>query len=125
MARHVIGWVQSHLQLEMTGLVAVVIEFPRVYPGYKSDIDPNDLLDLAAVGGAIAVYCTKGAISHVFPSEWKGQVPKKVMNERVKNALDVGERQVIDSVGARDHNTYDAVGIGLNFFGRLTKKVYA
>jgi hypothetical protein len=52
----------------------------------------------------------------LYPSEWKGQVPKDVMNERVLKRLSVKEHEALVS---SDHNTLDAVGIGLFHSGRL------
>ncbi len=103
----------------------LVIEMPRIYPGsgqQKGDL--NDLLDLAAVVG----YCEGlhqgeegawGPRSRVFPAQWKGQVPKKIMTARILSKLSEIELGRIERVGAKDHNTLDAVGIGLWKLGRL------
>lgn len=102
------------------------VEFPRVYPGL-SDIDLNDLLDVAGVASAFLnhPYIPTTDCRFVYPSEWKGTIKKKIMTERIQNALTESERGLIKSVGSKDHNTIDAVGIGLHFLGRLNKKVYA
>lgn len=108
--------------------VVCVVEMPVVYPGSKKGNDPNDLLALTGVGGAfvsIVQYALTGAISTpisvktVKPAEWKGQVPKQIMNERVQKKLSKEELGKVVSVGALDHNTWDAVGIGLFALGRL------
>ena len=97
----------------------MVIEMPRIYPGsgqQKGDL--NDLLDLAAVVG----YCEGrfgGRIERVFPARWKGQVPKKIMTARILSKLSPLELSKIQRVGAKDHNTIDAIGIGLWKLGRL------
>lgn len=98
---------------------ALMVEFPRVYPGMPKT-DPNDLLDLAGVAGALGALIKP--LGHVFPSDWKGQVPKKVMNERVLLALQKDEIESIETHGAKDHNTLDAVGIGLHHYGRINRK---
>lgn len=99
---------------------SLIVEFPRIYPGMpKTDL--NDLLDLAGVCGALAAFAPS-TILHVFPSEWKGQVPKLVMNDRVLKSLTTDERMRIVKVGAKDHNTLDAVGIGLYHFGRINRR---
>jgi hypothetical protein len=97
----------------------LVIEVPRIYPHSRDQKgDLNDLLELAGVVGAIAARAR--VIQFVYPSEWKGQLPKKVMNERVLKALDVKTEG--GALVHHDHNTLDAVGIGLHYFGRIGKK---
>lgn len=112
--------------------MAMAVEFPRIYPGL-SDIDLNDLLDVAGVASAFVSAAAwypdsslmLGSARFVYPSEWKGTIKKKIMTERIQNSLTESERGLIKSVGSKDHNTIDAVGIGLHFLGRLNKKVYA
>ena len=103
-------------------LSKVCVEMPKVYPGMpKTDI--NDLLDLAGVLGAIVSHpWALGVVEWFYPQDWKGQVPKATMNARVKERLTAEERQAIFSVGAKDHNTLDAIGIGLHSLGRLERK---
>lgn len=97
----------------------LVVEFPVIYPGV-SEIDPNDLVDLAGVDGALAAHMIRPeTVRHVTPREWKGQVPKKIMNRRVLSKLSDIEKSRIEKVGAKDHNTLDAIGIGLHMLGRL------
>lgn len=105
-------------------LRVVCIELPRIYPRggelKKTDfIDPNDILDVACVGAAVASHYSKLLVESVFPADWKGQVPKQIMTERIKRKLSTEEHAVVRSVGAKDHNTFDAVGIGLHYLGRL------
>ncbi len=98
--------------------VHLVIEMPRIYRGsgqQKGDL--NDLLNLAAVVGYMeAVFPSH---TRVFPADWKGQVPKKVMNARVFSKLTLDELRRVEREGAKDHNTLDAIGVGLHHFGRL------
>jgi hypothetical protein len=82
--------------------------------------DTNDLLDLAGVLGA-ATANASADIFHCFPADWKGQVPKAMMNERVKGFLSAHEHAHVVSVGALDHNTWDSVGIGLFFLKRMKR----
>lgn len=119
MARAVRLWADA----ATTDVRKVIIEFPRIYPhAAQQKGDPNDLLELTGVGGAIAALFSKADIESRFPAEWKGQVPKDVMVKRIQNALDISEKASVRSVGAKDHNTWDAVGIGLAYLGRLHKK---
>lgn len=110
------------LSEQIMGGQPLVIEMPRIYPGsgqQKGDL--NDLLDLAAIVG----YC-EGLNGlrfppprRVFPAQWKGQVPKKIMTARILKHLTPYELDKIERVGAKDHNTIDAIGIGLWDLGRL------
>lgn len=96
----------------------VVVEMPRVYPRSKGD--PNDLIAIAGVAAAFARSFVGGAGPHMYyPAEWKGQVPKDIMGRRIKAKLSAEELGRIESIGAKDHNTIDAIGIGLKFLGRL------
>lgn len=98
-------------------LTRVILEFPRIYPrAAQQKGDLNDLLDLAGVDGAIAGLFSGCEILHVFPSDWKGQVPKPIMTKRIYSKLSEAEKAVLAN---KDHNTLDAVGIGLHHFGRL------
>lgn len=110
------------------GTDIVVIEKPRIYPGPSRDKagnmrDLNDLIDLACVAGGIAALFDTQQIITVYPADWKGQMPKEKMNKRVLDTLTPEERKCIQSVGKLDHNTLDAIGIGLHYLGRLNKRV--
>lgn len=99
----------------------VVLEMPRVYPG-PAKVDLNDLLDLAGVNGAVVSAIQVPAVTHYFPSDWKGQQPKPVTLKNIRAALREGESNVIVTVGAKDHNTYDAIGIGLYHHRRYGRR---
>lgn len=105
----------------------VIVEFPQVYPGAPS-VDLNDLLDVAGVASALISrfegYPCPVDCRYVLPREWKGNIQKDIMTQRIKNSLGVGELNCIEWVGAKDHNTLDAAGIGLWALGRLNRKVY-
>jgi len=110
------------------GCALLLIEHPRVYPGsaqQKGDL--NDLLDLTGVGGAIAarmgVSGSNPAIETVFPSDWKGQVPKDMMTERIRRCMTEEERvRIAKCPASLMHNVLDGCGIGLYKLGRLNKK---
>ena len=98
----------------------LIIEMPRIYPGsgqQKGDL--NDLLNLAAVVGHNEALFSALRSRRVFPAQWKGQVPKKAMNQRILKRLSLFEAARIQSAGAKSHNVIDAVGIGLFACGRL------
>lgn len=112
--RH-LNWPLDHDKL------AVVIEKPRIYPhGAQRKGDLNDLLDLAEVVGACGASFTHTRT--VYPRDWKGTVKKEVMTARIEDRLRGFEQLRVTRVGAKDHNTLDAVGIGLHVLGRLAPK---
>ena len=98
----------------------VLLEIPIHYPN-EQEIDPNDLSPLAGVVTAIAYAFigTPKIVSYYPPSQWKGQVPKAIMTNRILNKLTEQEKARIVRAGSKDHNTIDAVGIGLYRVGRL------
>lgn len=99
-----------------------LIEHPVIYPGsaqQKGDL--NDLLDVVAVGASVASHYSKPIT--VFPSDWKGNVPKDVMTERIRRAITDEERSRIEKCPANlMHNVLDAIGIGLWKLGRINKR---
>lgn len=111
--------------LDDVGRMAVrvfVIEIPRVYPGPRQKGDQNDIIDLAVVAGAlIAPNASEKLLVH--PRTWAGTVPKKIRHERLLRkeseggVLSAAERARFPG-GAKAHNAFDAVGIGLWAIGR-------
>jgi hypothetical protein len=106
----------------------MVIEFPQVRKkehqvAKKKGVDPNDLIQLAAVVGAlVTMRSQKGTPIVRLPEEWKGQVPKKIHHERALSRLSDAERAVIPKLAESTlHNVLDAVALGLTQLGRLGK----
>lgn len=97
----------------------LVIEVPQVYPGPREE-DPNDLIDLAGVLGAIVGKILVGYVEwSPLPREWKGQLPKRVTKQRVDDRLKVGETEVIEwPVERLKHNVYDAIHLGIVYLER-------
>lgn len=89
----------------------VVIEQQVVYPHAKSD--PNDILQVAGVAGALAgVAASLGArVVGVDPAAWKGQAPKHVIAARSREALSGPELARVDVHATLD--AWDAIGLGL------------
>lgn len=117
MAKAVRVWTGQGLYVD-----TVWVEWPRVYTAAKSKGDPNDLLPLAAVGSAVCVLHWDAAGHRVYPYEWKGQMSKEVCHARTLARMSKEELDRIETVGAKDHNTYDAIGIGLHALGRFERK---
>lgn len=109
----------------------VTVEFPQIYSGPQKGIDMNDLLDIAGVASAcMATVAAWLAIQDSdcrwsLPAGWKGNIKKEIMTNRILASLTDAERGLIVSAGAKDHNTVDAVGVGLWQLGRLNRKVYS
>lgn len=97
----------------------LVIEVPQVYVRTRSKGDPNDLIQLALVVGGFE--CTfRGAVFLTKPAEWKHQVPKPIMQERILKRLSDDEKShVTKAPKSLMHNVWDSVGIGLARLGRL------
>jgi len=93
--------------------VSLVLEIPKVYPGIH-DEDPNDLIDLAGVQGAIVGATGFPVEWSPLPQEWKGQLPKEVSERRVESKLQPEEKKRIEWPAKRlCHNVYDALHLGL------------
>lgn len=124
-----------------TQVEAVVTEYPEVYKkpkkktfhygryggrqeGGSEAINPNDLLELSGVVGAV---CAKlgidsGLVLGYLPKEWKGQTHKKVTKARMFEILEAPEVSNLPSHEKVPeylrHNVYDAVALGLHHLGR-------
>lgn len=117
-------WLDSSAVV-LTHNAEVVVEFPRIYPkgrGASDNVDPNDLLWVAAVAGAFAAQAN--TVKSYYPSDWKGQSKKEKTLRIVLQACNPAERAVIESVqGAKRHNAVDAVGIGMYHLKRIGKNL--
>jgi hypothetical protein len=104
----------------------LALEMPVVRDARHSKGDPNDLIPLAAINGALCVVFSDAAtIEQYAPEQWKGQLDKQAMNARALGRLSLCERERITDAGALAHNVYDAIGLGLHFVGRLKPaKIY-
>lgn len=108
---------------------AVAAEWPQVYAQGKRGGDPNDLLPLAGVLGAVAAEIAGAEFRCYLPRQWKGTLPKRTDEERVMFKARVLARlsdeelratRAVSAAGhAWQHNVWDAVGIGLHHLGRF------
>lgn len=129
---HVAMWIQNVVKtMRGKGLAkwnSLVVEFPEVWSGSltsntavrgtKGDSAP--LLKLASLSGMIAFSFLMGMrtvsspqvhVRYIRPAEWKGQLPKKCVIDRIRRAYCPMEET---GAGMRDHEA-DAVGMGLAF----------
>ncbi len=100
----------------------LLVEVPRSYDAGQQKGPQNDLIDLALVCAAIAgkVGGDTEVVTY-YPQEWKGSIKADTFTERILEALSNEEKQRIQRTGALDHNTIDAVGLGLKYLGRLER----
>ena len=99
----------------------VVVEQMVDYPGAQRVANPNDLLPLAGLAGA--VFATFRADQWLWPTprRWKGTVPKNVHHKRIWDSL--SEAQARELARVTDHlsakQTADVLdAVGLAFWGR-------
>lgn len=90
----------------------------------------NDMLEVSGVAGACAALWLDSQISSPgAPENWKSSIDKKAMTERIRGRIleSPAEWANLDNVPeSLRHNMFDAVGIGLKYFGRLEpRKVIA
>lgn len=98
----------------------ILVEKPQVYVGAKNKGDPNDLIDVALVVGAVLAAFPDGEMTGfnpetVKPAGWKGQVPKDVCKRRLQKELSTAESEI--AIWS-NHNVVDAIGIGCWRLGR-------
>jgi hypothetical protein len=123
-ARFVAEWVQREVK---EPLDAILCEAQQIYPGPRK-ADPNDLLPLAYVAGAVQARINAGQYGLVLPRVWTGGVPKDVRVRKVLNELTPEETDVFNEVAGpkgKMHNVVDAIGIGLFALKRFNTKGYA
>ena len=101
-------------------LTELVIELPKVYPGPQQKGDPDDIVKLATLCGAIAGRAPDGVRLRLpRPRDWKGNVPKAIMLARIEAKLHPAERAIFDGAKGKRDAILDAIGIGLWACGRL------
>jgi hypothetical protein len=102
-----------------------IVELPRIYPKERK-VDPNDLINLAAVAGAFSCKAWQSA-TFVTPRDWKGTVPKELCHKRAIKALGTGELSILNEAlretpESLAHNLLDAVAIGVYWSKKYGKR---
>lgn len=141
-ARAVVQWALR--EVGPWSIDRLVVEWPQVYSGrQRSTKNPNDLLPLAGIDAALFTLLPGVSAHQYLPREWKGTVDPDEMIRRTKSRLSTLEfaRAVAalpagkagctcahqmavapcTASGCKWHNVWDAIGIGLKYFGRLEK----
>jgi len=106
---------------------ALILELQKAYAGGKQEADPADLIQLAMIVGGFYYAGSASSNNRVlgyFPYEWKRQLNKEQIIERVKSRLAPGELSKAELTGAKtkDHNIWEAIGLGLFHLGRFSPK---
>lgn len=109
----------------------VAFEWPQIYTANKSKGDPNDLIAMAAVDGALIAVLHLACIMRgstltvrcYKPAEWIGQLPKATRGKASASprAVRIASRLTPEELAQvpDQHDAIDAVGIGLHCLGRL------
>jgi len=110
----------------MVGLIdTLVVEQPQIYDNQHQKGEQRSLIELAIAAGALIHAASEDvqAVLRLQPAQWKGQVNKDVMVERIKGKLSGQETQNVELPKAKtlQHNVWDAVGIGLYRLRRIGK----
>jgi hypothetical protein len=79
----------------------VVVEKPQVYAQRKQEGDPNDLVNVAVLAGAVLGYTRAALTLDPLPHDWKGGVPKKIHHARLKQRFPwaTGSNHALDALG--------------------------
>ena len=100
----------------------LIAEIPQIYRFGKSKGDPDDLIQLAGVVGAVASVVGAKEFVAYRPREWKGTVSGDVFTARAEAALTEKERACIEPCPASlRHNLIDALKIGEYFWSKRSK----
>lgn len=103
----------------------IVTERPQIYAraAGKTKGDPNDMLHMVGVLGALAGFFLLPVTSYK-PAEWKGQLPVDTLVRRACGRLAPDELALVPLRTVRGKSVPDpdvghAVGVGLFYLGRL------
>lgn len=118
-------WVRSQAIVEALArlwgrqLPVVVCEFPQHMLGVKATAaqKDSDIYKLAHMTGMIQALVGSDRFVPVRPIDWKGQLPKSVVQLRVTKQLGAARCRQLN---IKSH-AWDAVGIGLWFLGSTNK----
>lgn len=113
------AWVLRHDARPET----LAYELPQVYGAAKSKGDPNDLIPLALVGGALSGMLRVPVISP-RPREWNMGIRKTEVGDPWESprGMLIAKRLGAERACCEDtHDAVDATGIGLHVLGRLDR----
>lgn len=102
----------------------VVIERPEIYTPTQAKADPNKIAQVMLIAGACAMLFPYEHLHMPFPKEWKGQLPKDVVEARLEKKVGEVEWNKIQEIlskqlkGSRD-DVADAIALNVWLQGRL------
>ena len=102
-----------------------IVEVPIVRRNQRGGpkVDPNGLIKLGVSAGRL-VPAFSEEVETIFPNQWKGTLPDEVLYRRIMAALTDKEKALIpDLAEGLLHNVLDAIGMGINEFGRWPRNV--
>lgn len=102
-------------------LDTVVCESQQVYPGMRSR-NPNDLLPLAYLCGAVQARLPSYQRLMPLPRTWKGALRKEAFTRRILSRLAPDEMQIVKEIKCAPsvlHNAVDAIGLALWTMGAV------
>ncbi len=96
--------------------ISVCVEGQQVYPSERSKGDPNDMIKVAIVAGAmlgaLATHAVVVASALPLPRQWKGNTPKAIHHERLARDFPHWVEPVAaDTPKSLQHHVWDAVGL--------------
>lgn len=109
---------------------AVVVEIPQIYTHRGSKGDPNDLIPLALAAGEVLGFFRRFLptvrTATVLPAQWKGQVPKEVMQRRLLETVPEPKRENLQLAlnqytKEQRHNVLDGIMLALHGRDRIFK----
>lgn len=108
--RYIVNSVESLLHYNATKGAVLVLERMQIYDPRKSrtksNADPNDLIPLAEIAGGLISALDWAQCFTPKPSEWKGNVPKKIHHKRLMVHID-------NIIGRTSEHARDALGLAL------------
>jgi hypothetical protein len=104
----------------------LVCERPQIYArgAGKTKGDPNGLIHMVGVLGALSALFPLTPVTSYLPAEWKGQLPVDTLVRRVCARLAPAELELVPMrtvkrAQVRDPDVGHAVGVGLHYLARL------
>jgi len=99
----------------------LVMERMQIYVPGRSKGNANDLIPVTLMAGAVAAHLEPDDVKLYLPAQWKGQLPKNVVKERLLKSLAEEEKRRIElpKAAGKAHNVWDAIGIGMKYLRRL------
>lgn len=110
-------WYTQRVRFCLSKCDVLIVEGQQVYGGL-GHANPNDLLPLAYLAGAVFARIQATNKQMPLPRQWKGSLKKEIFTRRILSGLRKEELITLDEVAcpkAKLHNVVDAIGLGLWF----------